>query len=237
MTSHTTTLHQPPFRLKTEDLLLALAALAPAATVFAAFILRLAPEWVYPLGKGLMIIVPTLWILIDRWSFREVIDRWALRFRLRDLLWGLGTGLLISLAILALYALFFRNRLNAEGIVSTLPAYLIDHFWLSAFGVSFANSLLEEYFWRAFILERTAVRLGWGKAAILNGLLFGVHHAFLLGCFFPPLIAATLTFGTIAGGWIWSSMRMKGLSIWSCHLSHIMADLAVMTAGYFILFR
>jgi len=237
MTSHTTTLDQPPVRLKVEDLLLALAALAPAATVFAAFILRLAPEWVYPLGKGLMILVPTLWILIDRWSWREVIDRWALRFRLRDLFWALGTGLIVSLAILALYALFFHHRLDAQGIVSTLPAYLIDHFWLSALGVSVANSLLEEYFWRAFLLERTAVRLGWRKAAILNGLLFGVHHWLLLSCFFPPFIAAILTFGTIAGGWIWSAMRMKGLSIWSCHLSHIMADLAVMTAGYFILFR
>ncbi len=153
MTSHTTTLDQPPVRLKVEDLLLALAALAPAATVFAAFILRLAPEWVYPLGKGLMILVPTLWILIDRWSWREVIDRWALRFRLRDLFWALGTGLIVSLAILALYALFFHHRLDAQGIVSTLPAYLIDHFWLSALGVSVANSLLEEYFWRAFLLR------------------------------------------------------------------------------------
>lgn len=237
MTSQTTKFNHSPFRLKIEDLLLALVALAPAATVIAAFILRLAPEWVYPLGKSLMIIVPTLWILIDRWSWRDVIDRWTLRFCLRDILWGFGTGLTISLAILALYALFFRHRLNAEGIVSTLPAYLIGHFWLSALGVSFANSLLEEYFWRAFLLERTAVRLGWKKAAILNGLIFGVHHWFLLRCFFPPFIAAILTFGTIVGGWIWSAMRMKDLSIWSCYLSHIMADLAVITAGYFILFN
>ena len=222
--------------LQYSDILLIVLALVPATTVFCAFVLRILVEGSYFVGKVIFFSAPVVWVLVDRWTFKELIDRWGLRFQRRDLYWGIGSGLFISLLIIAGYGFYFRKVLDAEGIIATLPPLLIHNFWISALGVSFLNSLAEEYFWRAFLLERTAQRTGWKIAVFLNGLLFGLHHIILLACFFPFAPALLFALGTSCGGWIWSIMRMKGLSIWSCYLSHILADLAVMIVGYIMLF-
>jgi membrane protease YdiL (CAAX protease family) len=155
--------------------------------------------------------------------------------RLRDLLWDSGQAAHL-VAILALYALFFSQPLDAAGIVSHASRLSDRHFWLSALGVSFANSLLENIFWRAFYSNEHRGPPGLGKAAILNGLLFGVHHHWLLlSCFFLPHRGSP----DLRDRWrrldlvLYAPERPFDLA---CHLSSHHGDLAVMTAGYFILF-
>ena len=223
-------------RFQYSDLLLVALALVPTVTVLLAFVLQISPEVIHFLGKGIVILAPAVWIWKKRWTLQQLIDRWSLRFQWRDLFWGMGTGLLISLLVLIAYGVYFQKFLDAEGIIATLPPLLIRNFWISALGVSFLNSLMEEYFWRAFLLERTAQRTGWGIAIMLNGFFFGLHHLLLLACFFPFVPALFFALGTSCGGWIWSTMRMKGLSIWSCYFSHILVDLAIMGVGYVMLF-
>jgi len=216
-------------------LLLALLALVPTLTVTLAFVLHLKTEPVYFLGKVILLIAPLIWIRKERWSRQVIVERWGLRRESGDILWGIGTGAGIACIVGILYPLVFRNRLDAAGIIATLPPLLLEHFWIAALSVSFGNSFLEEFFWRAFFLDQSIRRMGPWPSIGLNGLLFGLHHLLLLQGFFPGGAAWLFAFGTVAGGWIWSYMRVRGLSIWSCWISHALVDLAVMIAGYYIL--
>jgi len=225
-----------PSASKMKPILLFLVASLPALTTFLAFVWPRLPHLAYPAGKVLMGIVPVLWIAGFRIPVQEAARRWGFRFRAADLAWGLLTGLFISAGLWLLYLALFRGTLEASGILATLPAPMLEHFWLSALAVSLGNSLLEEYFWRGFWLRGMADRFGPRSAVALNGLFFGVHHLILLGSFFPFAPALLFTLGTSVGGWLWSWMRMRGLSLAACYVSHLLVDLALMAIGYDLLF-
>lgn len=220
--------------LKTSLLILVL--FLPALTTFFTFITPSIPEISYPLGKAILILFPVAWLYFNAIPLGTIPSRWNLSFRRKDLVWGLATGMLISVAVFILYVTVFANRLTSEGIVSTLPDYVLNHYVLVSLFLSLGNAFMEEYFWRAFVLSEMSERFGWPVAVWLNGPLFGLHHWVILQAYFPLWQAAIFTLGTIAGGWLWSWMRMKGLSSWSCYVSHLVVDLAVLAIGYIVVF-
>mgnify|MGYP000678172855 CR=1 FL=1 len=212
--------------------------LAMVQTVFILLVVtaQVIPVVVYPLCKVIMICAPLLWVLADRYSWMKIKDLWGLILKRGDILLGLAAGVLISVVIIGGYLLFFRNLLTAEYIRSLVPPFVLENLWLSALILSSSNCLIEEYYWRCFLLSEMKTRLGTRNAVILNGLLFGVHHQLLLWAFFPSAITVLFTFGTMLGGWIWSLMRIYGRSIWACVISHLVIDLALFGIGYMILF-
>jgi len=211
--------------------LLLLSILLPGLTTYLAFIVKIAPQIVYPICKIVLIGFPILWVKRQGFRGRDFAEQWGLRFSRKDLLWGLGTGIGIGAFIATLYFSFFNRHINSDGIVETLPDYVLNHYILAALVVSLWNSLLEEYYWRAFLMWEMEERWGWKKAVLLNGPLFGIHHIIILGAYFPWPQAILFTFGTVLGGWIWAWMRMKGLSSWSCYISHVIVDLTALAIG------
>ena len=118
---------------------------------------------------------------------------------------------------------------------------VVRWYWTFAVFVSFANSAFEEYYFRAFFLGRTRGR-GRGRlsgrhgAALLNGLVFGLHHVFVLaGIVHSPWLVGLLAFGTMAGGYHWSMLRVRGYSIVDCWISHVIGDMALMYIGWTLL--
>jgi membrane protease YdiL (CAAX protease family) len=104
--------------------------------------------------------------------------------------------------------------------------------------LSFSNSLVEEYYWRGFLLDQLRRRLDnvlW--LGLLAGGLFGLHHVFV----FAPLLglptAVLCTLGTVVAGVVWSWQRLKGWSLLDCYVSHILADLAGLWAVWDVMGR
>ena len=217
-------------------LLLILAALVPLCATYLSFSNRDYFQFIYPLGKSTIILLPILWIWKNKFTWKNIIDKWGLKFQKKDIRWGILTGLAISIPIFILYSTIFYKLLDANGIISSLPPIVLQYFWVTAIFISLWNSFMEEYFWRAFLLSAMVPNFGWTKSILINGLFFGFHHYIMLNAYFHWGIALFLTFGTMAGGWIWSWMRMKGLSIWACYISHVLIDLSVMVIGYIIIF-
>ena len=81
-------------------------------------------------------------------------------------------------------------------------------------------------------MKRFDTRIVWGIVLIAGGVLFGLHHIFALAPLFPWPLAAAFTVGTMLAGAVWSLMRIRGLSLWDCYVSHILADLAIMWIGW-----
>lgn len=223
-------------RFPSSRLVLLLISLLPALVTWLAFGVQLSQEIIYPVGKALILTIPILWIILRRQSFSYVISKWGLRHVRGDFRWAFGSGLVVSALIFILYFALFRDSLEGELIRRALPAYALEYFWVTALFISLWNSLIEEYFWRAFLLAEMAERMGKHSALLLNGVLFSIHHLIILYLFFPDERAFLFSFGTALGGWLWSWLRLRGQSIWACYISHLIVDFALMGIGYWVLF-
>lgn len=211
---------------------LALFCLLPALTSLVAVNLEFFPKITYTLGKIIAVILPlAVWKgagLTRAQVFRRI------GFKRTTCLSGLASGALLSAMILVPYYLVLKAKIDPSPILEKVTSLnLLEHYWLMAIGVSAANSLFEEYYWRAFLLDRLACRIN-RKAVLcpLGGVLFGVHHFIVLSPMFPYGYVLIFAFGTVAAGALWSWMRLRGYSILDCYVSHMMTDIAVLWAGW-----
>jgi membrane protease YdiL (CAAX protease family) len=74
----------------------------------------------------------------------------------------------------------------------------------------------EELFWRGFVQDRFAERLGWWRGAAAAALAYGGAHAVTGN---PTLIAAASTAGAF-----WSAMRAAGVPMPALVVSHVAWD-------------
>jgi len=155
---------------------------------------------------------------------------------------GMLSGLVIAFLIVGLYEWSYlgeyvrlhhdavRDKINSIGLASR-GAYL----GFSAF-MSVLHSLLEEYFWRWYVFGRLSKVTGWPIAYGLASFSFAAHHYVVLGCYFPPLLAATLGTGAAIGACFWCWLYRRQQSLVGVWLSHALADAAIVCIGYRLLF-
>ena len=222
---------------KTPLLLLALFCLLPAVQTAVSVHLQWHTNFTYPAFKLLMVAVPLVVWWTSGYSTGEL--RRLTGCLRTNMLAGLGLGLLMAAIILGGYYGFLRSTIDPLGILSKVHSLgLLPYYWLMAVFISLAHSLLEEYYWRAFILSQLAQRIrGPLILSLITGALFGLHHIFVLVSLFQLSVVALCVLGTMLAGFAWSRMCLAGYSIWDCYLSHVLADLAVMWIGYDLLLK
>jgi len=207
-------------------------SLLPAATSLVAIKWEFFPKFTYTLGKIVAVVLPVLVWKASGLTRADLFRRIGLK-RTAGLA-GLAAGAVLSAAILVPYYLALKGAIDPSPILAKAASLdVLKHYWLMALAVSAANSLFEEYYWRAFLLERLMCRIN-RKAAVwaLAGALFGVHHFIVLSSMLPLSYVLFFTFGTVLAGAFWSWMRLKGYSILDCYVSHVLADVAVLWAGW-----
>ena len=193
-------------------------------------------EWntfiTYPVLKALMVVTPVVvWVVLRRTrsEVRELVG-----WKRTNFLPGLGLGVLMAGVILLGYYVLLRPLVEPGPVAAKVRSLgVLNHYWLMALAISLWNSLLEEYYWRAFIIGelRCWLRSTW-VLCIAGGVLFGLHHVFALlsVCDWPFVVLGAL--GTMVAGGAWSWMRVRGYSILDCYVSHVVVDLAIMWVGY-----
>lgn len=154
---------------------------------------------------------------------------------------GIFTALLLGVGVYATVvgAYFaFRGIFDFSALTSNLTSTTgVDknNFIFVALYISFANSLLEEFFFRGFAfltLKGVSNRL---FAYIFSSVLFAAYHiAMMLGWFAWPVVLLSMA-GLFAGGMIFNFMNEKYNNIYLSWLVHMFANFATNTIG-FILF-
>lgn len=151
-------------------------------------------------------------------------------------------GLLAGALLVAILAALMATPLgalvsrSAPAIAGKAQALGIrEHFWAFALFLSFANSLVEEIYWRWFLFGNLLRALPRWSAHLVAGAAFAAHHVVIALKFFPlPLgLAAGAAVG--AGGILWSLMMERQRSLagaWACHAA---VDLGIMAIGYGLL--
>lgn len=82
------------------------------------------------------------------------------------------------------------------------------------------NPLLEEYFWRGFLLPKTRI--------VPGAALFWLMHISSASVFLAMLDAVCLTLPALGAGLLWGWMRQRLQNLWSCVITHMAADSAVL---------
>lgn len=202
----------------------------------------------YSAGKGIQFGFPILWLLVaERPSPGSLIAR--ARRACRDAPWRIASapGLLWGGGILALiggvHVLVIRGSSAAPGLAAQVTARLEElgalqpwRFLLLALFLSLLHSFLEEYYWRWFLFGRLRHLTGAGPAILLSGLAFTGHHVvvlwYYLGSGPRPGLVWVLSGGVAAGGFLWAWLYHRYGTLIPGWISHVLADLAIMGAGY-----
>lgn len=215
--------------------LLAAVCLLPALQTAVSVYWELWTWITYPLLKLAIVAAPIVTWLAFRRPVRQVLRDIGLK-RTRCLL-GLVSGVILGAPILATYYLLTSGGwIDGADVADKARSLGVDHwaaYWGMAAFISLSNSLVEEYYWRGFILSQLRGRLsGRLVVSLLAGGLFGLHHLFVMLPMLPPGVAALGILGIVVAGVVWSWMRLSGASLLDCYVSHILADLAGFWAGW-----
>lgn len=151
---------------------------------------------------------------------------------------ALALGAAVYAVVLAAYFVF-RGIFDFSALTGSLTSQTgvnKDNFIFVSIYISFANSLLEEFFFRGFAfltLEKTSSRK---FAYIFSASLFALYHiAMMIGWFGLPVVLLAML-GLFIGGMIFNYFNEKYCNIYLSWLIHMFANFAINTIG-FILFN
>ena len=181
----------------------------------------------------LFLLLPVVYSLFDKHCDLKALFRPSKK--------GLFLALLLGLSIYGVIVgsyFVFRNVFDFSALTSSLTASTgvnRDNFLLVAAYISFANSLLEEFFFRGFsflALKRASNRT---LAYVISATLFALYHvAMMIGWFGLPVLLLVLL-GLFMGGVIFCYFNEKFDNIYLSWLVHMFSNFATNTVG-FILF-
>ncbi|MDP6907183.1 MAG: type II CAAX endopeptidase family protein [Candidatus Thalassarchaeaceae archaeon] len=188
-------------------------------------------------------------ILSKLWLFGLPL-LWYLRVDGGEISWskpakgGYGMAMLLGLgtsSIIVIAWLIFGKWLDTEHLRQSVePLGLLDSRLYLAVALYWilVNSVLEEYVFRWFIVEKAEIILGGEKGAIiLSAAIFVLHHTIAMMYFgFPWWTNLLASLGLFVGGAIFSWQYLKYRSIWIPYITHAICDIAVFGIGYSMLF-
>src|SRR3989338_50406 len=205
-------------------------------TVFYFVILKnpAAIQPVYVITKGVMLLSPVVLVFLFGFLLAPLCRKRTIGASVG---WGVLSGLAISGLTILVYVAFQDALLPFAGNVREKIADvgIAEHYLLAALGISLAHSLLEEYFWRWYVVRGLEARLSANASLWIGGWLFALHHYILLSQFFG--LGMTIVFGTFVGigGVMWSLIYRRTGSLLAPWLSHALVDGTLFYIGFLLI--
>jgi len=195
-------------------------------------------RWIYGATKAFTLVWPIVVVLLwfgepfpwPEWRHGKHRSAWPL---------GLLSGGIIAGLMLAVAASPFREVLTSsasdiEKKVRDLG--VLNHYWAFGFFIAFLHSFLEEYYWRWFVFGQLRKICRPSLAYVGAAVSFAAHHIVIATQFFPW--GWGLLFGSLVGVggacWCWMYQRQQTLA--GAWVSHVLADLGILTIGHKVLF-
>ena len=181
----------------------------------------------------MFLLLPFIYSLFDEeYKITKVFKPDKKGFKLAIMMGGL-----IYAVILSAYFIF-RNVFDFSSLTSSLTSTTgvnKQNFIFVALYISFANSLLEEFFFRGFSFLTLKEVSDRKFAYIFSSLMFALYHiAMMIGWFSIGVILLSLV-GLFVGGVIFNYFNEKYNNIYLSWLIHMFSNFATNTIG-FILF-
>ena len=144
-----------------------------------------------------------------------------------------GFGISVYLIIISAYFLF-KNIFDFSSLTSSLTSTTgvnKDNFIFVAIYISFANSLLEEFFFRGFSFLTLKKNTNRKFAYIFSSLLFALYHISMMIGWFNIFVISLAVLGLFVGGLIFDFFNEKYNNIYLSWIIHMFANFAINTIG------
>ncbi|MBT4166369.1 CPBP family intramembrane metalloprotease [archaeon] len=105
---------------------------------------------------------------------------------------------------------------------------------LIALAIVLINPFIEEYFWRGFVFR---VFDKYTKFGYWTGILFALHHVIIIAGWFNWWQFILVTVFLALVGILFNWTYKKTNSIYATWITHLIADLVIVTIGYFYIFQ
>ncbi len=144
---------------------------------------------------------------------------------------GLATGVCLFAAIVAGYRLLVLAGVSPEHIRAVLTRWGLTAGWIGWFAayLTVLNSFFEELLWRGFVLERLLASLSRRKAMVASSLFFSLYHLIIGVVLFGWAWGGVITGLVFLVGLLFALLKITYRAIWAAWLSHLLADLAIVT--------
>jgi len=183
---------------------------------------------------GFCLFVPAFDIIfLKKKSFHEFLT--YLGFTVDDLktclFIGFLHGVLLYFLIVGGYFLF-QDVFSFESVFPVLKKWGIS---ADGKGLIFAimilfNGLLEEMFWRGYLLRKVKTTLSTGMTIFLVSLFYTSYHCATIFAFFHfSFLSFVSIIGIFVLGFFWGFIRLFSNSIWISMLGHTLVTFAYMT--------
>lgn len=131
----------------------------------------------------------------------------------------------------------FKDFIDIQGItekINELASINLQNIIFIGLYIIIFNSILEEYFWRAFIFEEFHKRIKPVWAYIISATAFSFHHVVFFYNWFSPTFFIFVTIGLIAYALIMNFVWNKYRELFSCWLPHAMVDVVQIYIGFLV---
>ena len=189
----------------------------------------------YGFSKVLLLTLPLFWHrYIDR-------GRWHLNTcRKQGLNEGLLTGVGMIGVIWIMGLLAAKRWVDVDLIMAQLALVGFDSlglFLLLGLYWCTLNAILEEMVWRWFVLRQFQEKAAAPFTAILlASAAFTLHHLVVVRSWASWPITLILNAGVFGAGVVWGWLTLRHRSILPACISHILADIGIVSLGFFLFF-
>lgn len=175
-------------------------------------------------------ILPITYTLHDRNI--KLKDNFKIKSK-KDLIYSIILGIGVYLGILVVYFVL-KSFISFDNIIEILDENVNvnkDNFLWIALYISFANSFLEEFFFRGFMFLNLKRAAGRKFAYIISALAFSIYHVAIMWSWFNPIIFIVAMIGLFIGAIIFNYLNEKNENIYSSWIVHMLANFSINTVG------
>ncbi|MFZ7102621.1 MAG: CPBP family intramembrane glutamic endopeptidase [Peptococcaceae bacterium] len=188
--------------------------------------------WTFVLFYSWLFFIPFFDLLISRrYSFSKTLERLGISYEKRSVLWGFLSGifsfLIICGGLLWLHEYFFDIN-YLKGLLASWN-FSGRYVLLLSLVLIFINPLLEEVYWRGYAWQELELRSNAKITNLLTAFFYSLYHLISLNYIFIwPFNIMGVGFVFLAGV-IWGCLRSYFNSLWGPIISHVLADLGIIT--------
>lgn len=177
----------------------------------------------------MFLLIPIIYSIFDK----ETNLKSLFKPQKNGLLLSFGLGVGIYLVIITAYFLF-KNIFDFSSLTSTLTSTTgvnKDNFIFVAIYISFANSILEEFFFRGFSFLTLKKNTNRKFAYIFSSSIFALYHIAMMIGWFNIIVIILAIIGLFVGGLIFNYFNEKYNNIYLSWIVHMFANFAINTIG------
>lgn len=182
---------------------------------------------------ALFMLIPLIASRLDH----SVLYLQLLRPKKKGLLPAIALGIGIYVVILGGYFLVspFFDFSQIAGALTDNAGVTKENFLYVSLYISFANSFLEEFFFRGFVFTNLKQHSGRKLAYIFSAAAFSLYHVAMMIGWFSPVLFLLVMVGLVVGGMIFNWLNEKLDTIYCSWLTHMFANFAINTIGFLLL--